>query len=286
MLCVILHSHYLESYMTNITINPLLQKDVPILNSIKPDTWASIREIHEHYLRCPGCTSVKAVDRDGRLLGIGTGIAFGQTGWLAHIIVLGEHQRRGIGTRIVEWQIDRLRNVYGCKSVTLTATDQGYPVYVKIGFAEESMYRILERPADLALAGDTHPNVRRIRECEIEAVLRIDRETSGEDRGEFLRPVSKDALVFMDGNEVMGFYLRDFGDGGVSALTEKAGAVLLRERMKDCRKIFIPEENSAGYEYLVSAGYTETKRIHRMILGEPFPRKPALCYSRIGGFAG
>ncbi len=277
---------YTAGTMTDYSIVDLDSRDIPLLDGIKPDTWSDITAIHEHYLKCPNCECVKAVSPAGTLLGIGTAIDFGLTAWLAHIIVSGAHQRRGIGSRIVDRLVGYLRDERGCRTVTLTATDQGYPVYKKAGFADESAYVIMEKADGHAIPDGARANIRAIDERDYDEALRIDRVTSGEERSGFLLPVLKNALVYADGARVLGFYIPGFGDGGVSALTENAGIALLGERTKDCRKIFLPEENRTGYDYLVSAGYTETKRIHRMILGEPFPRKPECCYSRIGGFAG
>ena len=36
-----------------------------------------------------------------KIIGIGTGIVFGNTAWIAHIIVNPEFRRRGIGRKIV-----------------------------------------------------------------------------------------------------------------------------------------------------------------------------------------
>ncbi len=272
--------------MTDYSIVDLETRDVPSLDCIKPDTWSGITAIHEHYLKCGNCACVKAVSPTGALLGIGTAIEFGTTSWLAHIIVSGAHQRKGIGSLIVDRLVGYLRDERGCRTITLTATDQGYPVYRRAGFAEESMYAILERPEGSEILRTENSLIRAIDKEEYDEALRIDLEASGEDRSVFLRPVLKDALVYAEGDTVLGFYIPGFGDGGVSALTEKAGHALLGERTMDGRKIFLPVENRSGYDYLVSLGYSEVKRIHRMILGEPFPRKPEFCYSRIGGFAG
>ncbi len=268
------------------SIVDLEQRDLPALDSIKPDTWSSVEEIHAHYLTTPSARCVKAVSDSGELLGIGTALVFGATGWLAHIIVSGAHQKRGLGTAIVQNRIRAIRETPGCASVTLTATDQGYPLYQKLGFKDQSLYRIMVRPQDAPLprADDSH-----IRACgadHVEQVLAIDREVSGEDRKEFLLPILHTARVYERGGRVFGFYLPDFGDGGVYATTEQAGCALLTERVREDKPVFIPEENEDAYRYLASLGYTEVKRIHRMILGPEFRRNPLHCYARIGGFAG
>jgi GNAT superfamily N-acetyltransferase len=264
----------------------LEQGDISSLDSIKPDNWSSIRDIHRHYLESPGCHSIKAISPSCGILGIGTGIVFGKTAWLAHIIVCSAHQKKGIGSRIVGNLIEHLQNGWGCRSISLTATDQGYPVYKKAGFSEESLYRVMIKPQEPSFPERDIRHVVPIEPRHLESVFRIDQSISGEVRKEFLGSVLRRGYVYEDEGRVLGFYLPDFGDGGVSAVTEEAGFALLRERIERDGSIFIPEENGAGYEYLLSSGYKEVKKIHRMIMGEAFVRKPEYCYARIGGFAG
>lgn len=264
----------------------LEEKDISSLNTIKPDTWASITEVHQHYLHSKSAECVKAVSNSGEILGIGTALIFNTTGWLAHIIVAPEHQNRGIGTAIVQNRISTLQKTHNCWRVTLTATDQGYPVYKKAGFRDESKYVILNKPKEKLILEAADKNICHIEIEHLEQVFNIDREVSGEERCEFLTPVVNRGFVYVKNRVVLGFYIPDFGDDGVSALTEEAGIALLNERSKEDKNIYIPEENEIGLKHLRSIGYTEVKRIHRMILGNSFPRKPQYCYSRIGGFAG
>ena len=268
------------------SIADLEKKDVPFLDAIKPDTWSSIEAIHDYYLGTTSAKCAKALAPSGEILGIGTGLVFGKTGWLAHIIVDGKFQNRGVGTGLVENRIQLLRERYGCTSITLTATDQGYPVYKKLGFREQSKYIVLIKNVNAATGKTDTDSVCSIGKNHIEEMLYIDQLVSGENRREFLLPILHTGLVYVKNNIVYGFHVPGFGDGGVYALTEEAGIALLKERIRDNNPIFIPEENKTGYQFLLSAGYTEVKRIHRMLLGEEYLRKPELCYSRIGGFAG
>ena len=268
------------------SIADLEKKDVPFLDAIKPDTWSSIEAIHDYYLGTGSAKCVKAISPSNGIMGIGTGLVFGTTGWLAHIIVDGKFQNRGIGTGLVENRVTMLRGQYGCKSITLTATDQGYPLYKKIGFREQSKYIVLTRNETTATGETDTENICGIGKNHVGEVLHIDQLVSGENRSEFLLPTLQTGLVYVKNNIVYGFYVPGFGDGGVYALTEEAGIALLHERIRDDKPIFIPEENETGYQFLLSAGYTEVKRIHRMLLGEEYMRKPELCFARIGGFAG
>ena len=272
--------------MNQYYIKDLTKMDIPLLNSIKPDNWSSISEVHEHYLRTTNCKCIKVVNDDNEMLGIGTSIAFNGTGWLAHIIVSKNFQRQGLGSLIVNNRIDFLRDQCRCRTITLTATDQGYPVYKRIGFIEESMYYILTKPQKLKSVNKGERNIVRINQDHYDELLHIDRIVSGEDRINLLLPILQNTYVYLDKEKVAGYYLPGFGDSGVISINEAAGIALLGERIKEDKMIFIPEENDIGYKHLIANGYEEVKKIHRMILGNRFPHKLQYCYSRIGGFAG
>jgi len=272
--------------MSETSIVDLGVSDLPKLNSIKPDDWTSITEIHEHYLRSSSCTCIKAINGDDEILGIGTGIAFDSTGWLAHIIVSKNHQRKGIGTLMVQDRITLLREKYNCRTITLTATDQGYPLYKKLGFTEESTSTIMTRPLEYQSSYPCDENIASAEKKHFTEMLDIDKITSGENREGLLTPVLSGGYVYIESGKVQGFYLPQFGEGGVTAITQEAGIALLRERMREEKKIFVPEENLCAFDLLTDNGYTEVKRIYRMILGESFMHSPQNCYSRIGGFAG
>ncbi|OHD79933.1 MAG: hypothetical protein A2355_13310, partial [Spirochaetes bacterium RIFOXYB1_FULL_32_8] len=187
---------------------------------------------------------------------------------------------------IVRNRIDYLQTKCGCKTITLTATDQGYPVYKKIGFIDQSLYYILSRTKDIQNTVEKSSNIFKINNSHYDGIEKIDKITSGEHRMELIKPVLENGFVYIKKGEVDGFYLPDLGDGGVIAQSEEAGIALLNERIKNENKIFLPEENKIAYNYLIKNGYQEIKRIHRMILGQEFVYNPQHCYSRIGGFAG
>lgn len=271
--------------MDTYQLTDLQAGDIALLNSIKPDTWTSIAEIHAHYLKTTNCSSIKAL-LDDQIAGIGTGIVFNKTGWLAHIIVAKEHQNRGLGSMIVRNRVEYLQKTHDCKVITLTATDQGYPLYKKIGFEEESFYRIMERTECNKITGQRAKDILKIEARHYEDILKIDKMASGEERCQLLYPVLDKGFVFEKNGTVAGFYLPDFGDSCVYAVSEEAGIALLNERIKEERKIFVPEENDTAYRYLLERGYKEVKKIHRMRLGKAFEQNPQLCYSRMGGFAG
>lgn len=272
--------------MNNMSVSALQSNDIPVLNSIQPSEWPSITEIHSHYLNTNCCNCIKVVNNDNEIVGIGTGITFHKTGWLAHIIVSKNHQRNGIGTIIVQDRIKHLIEKCNCQTISLTATDQGYPLYKRLGFIEESMYITMIQTQENKQDQKTNENIVKAKPEHFDDMIKIDCITSGENREDLLKPVFCDGYVYVKDNCLQGFYLPNFGDCGITAITEDAGTALLREKIKRNKWISFPEENINAYNFLLENGYKEVTRFHRMIYGTSFKRNPQYCYSRIGGFAG
>ena len=272
--------------MNNISVLQLKNSDIPILNTIKPTEWPSIEEIHTHYLSTNCCNCIKVINDNNEILGIGTGISFNQTGWLAHIIVSKNHQRKGIGSIIVQDRIKYFTESCNCKTITLTATDQGHPVYKRLGFVEESMYVTMIRTTENTNDQKISDNIIKAKPEHYEEMLKLDFITSGENREDLLKPIFCNKYVYLKNNNIQGFYLPNFGDSGVTAITEEAGIALLGEKIKKDKWISFPEENIEAYNFLLNNGYKEINRFHRMIYGNSFKHNPHYCYSRIGGFAG
>lgn len=260
--------------------------DLTEINKIKPEYWGSIDGIHSHYLQTSNCHSIKISNREQIIVGIGTSIEFGQSGWLAHIIVSKDHQRNGIGSHIVNNRIEYLQKDCNCKTISLTATDDGYPIYKRLGFRDESLYRIMAKPQDQKFDDLIANGISKIDFADHEEIFTIDKIASGEDRRIFLKEKLNTGYVYKESEGVLGYYIPYFGDGGVIALNEIAGIELLKMRMKEDRPIYLAEGNIVAYNFLASCGYQQTKLIHRMVLGDSFEQRQTMCFSRIGGFIG
>ena len=124
-------------------ILPFTNKDIPYILPLQPDGWPDLRTEFKFYTKNDFCHPVKVVDR-ARVIGIGVLIVFERTGWLAHIIVDSEKRNRGIGRFIVHRLLDMAKEKK-CRSVSLIATDLGYPVYLKAGFVEQTRYLFFSR---------------------------------------------------------------------------------------------------------------------------------------------
>ena len=92
------------------------------------------------------------------------------------------------------------------------------------------------------------------------------------------------SFVYIDDNNIQGFFIPNLGEGPIFALTTDAGKELMRFKYSTIDKATLPDENQAGIEFIKELGFIETNTIgKRMILGSDIEWKPEMIYSRIGG---
>lgn len=258
------------------------KRDLINLDELRPEGWGDIKSPHEYYLSHSFCKPMKLLI-DSFTAGVGTTIRHHDTAWLAHIIVHRGYRGRGLGQQMVRFLISELKNDNRIKTVSLIATDLGYPVYIKNGFVLQTEYHFYElqenKSNDIILSPDIFPYDNAM-ESEI---LKMDRLVSGEDRSELLREKLSDALVFRINGIVEGFTIPDLGDGLTIAVTNRAGKELLKLIMKRGNRIVIPRENIFAGDFLLKYGYMRGKTARRMINGSAFPWKPENLFNRIGG---
>ena len=264
-------------------ITPIEQLDVPTLRELQPDGWSDITSMFEHYIAAPYCFPVKTTIKD-KIVGIGSGILIGRTGWLAHIIVHHAHRRKGIGSMILDHLINLLREL-SCETISLIATDQGYTVYKKAGFIEQTDYVLFERKESLDAKLDSK-NVRVFMETDQEDIFRLDREVSGEERRKILSEHLTGSWIYEEDGVAIGFFLPRLGKGLIVASSPEAGIALMKIRLSRTNKGWLPLDNKNGIRFFQDNGFRELRRAKRMVLGRPFIWRPEKLYSPIGGNLG
>jgi GNAT superfamily N-acetyltransferase len=265
------------------TVEAFLHTDLPSLGELQPPGWRDITLAFDYYLSEAHCRPVKVVS-DGRMVAVGCAITFRETGWIGHIIVHPEFRRRRIGMTVVNDSIEFLR-ASGCDTISLVATEDGYPVYLKAGFVPQTEYVFFERP-EPPVSVPIPPDLRRIADSDMTEILRIDQEVTGEDRRALYAEVSPETLVCLDADTISGFYRPDLGEGFVAALNADAGRRLFAARIAGSSRVALPVENTDGIDQAGRAGFSEKRRSVRMVLGPPFGWRPECIYSRIGGNLG
>jgi GNAT superfamily N-acetyltransferase len=251
--------------------------DIDALSALQPEGWSSLGPKYEYYLSREFCLPVKIVI--GNIIaGIGAGISYGNTGWLAHIVVNPGYRKRGIGSAIVNYLCESLKKS-GCATISLVATELGFPVYKNAGFFKVSEYVFFKRES--ALKGPSGMGCQRIENLKIDDILELDKKAFGEDRSRIIERHGK-IYTYKEKEIITGLYIPDSGEGMVIAGNVKAGLELMRLRYSDVSRGVLPVENKEGIRFLVENGFEEYRRSSKMILGRNIPWQPGCIFNILG----
>jgi GNAT superfamily N-acetyltransferase len=264
-------------------IEPLTKKDLDQIAPLQPQGWPDIKPALQFYLANPFCHAVK-ISKHDRMMGIGAGIVFGKTAWLAHIIVGPEFRGKGLAHKMVSHLLEKL-TALECESVSLIATDLGYPIYEKAGFKKQTDYVFFKKEAPLAPYPDS-PHIIAFSPDDQNEVFKLDQSVSGEDRRLIFSGKVETAWLYRENHQVAGIYLPDLGEGMIIAENSRAGTALMRKKYCAVGNAVLPVDNGAGIEFLMENDFTETLRAARMIWGKPFVWQPDKIYSRFAGKLG
>ena len=257
--------------------------DFPEIKTLQPEDWGDIIPDMEFYLHYPFCNPVKAT-LNGRIVGIGTSIIFEGTAWLAHIIVGSSFRNKGIGGEVVHHLLESLREK-SIETCLLIATELGKPVYVKAGFNIVCEYLFFEREKPW-LDYPVSENIELFKEEYRSNIYELDKKMTGENRIPLLSDYLKNAVLYIENNSVLGYYIPDMKEGLIVADTEKAGLELMKLKYATVDKAVLPTGNIAGCQFLLQHGFIQTKIGTRMVYGKNTDWKPTMMYSRIGGNLG
>ncbi len=233
-----------------------------------------------------GASRPLVAEIDGRLVGAAAASCHGQAGWVGHMVVAPEHRGRGIGGRLTAEAVQVLRSA-GCATVLLAATPLGQPVYRRLGFVVDGWYRVFTGEPGLSVDPGS---LRALDGEDLEAILGLDRQATGEDRSALLRVLGTRGWVERDAQGAPRGYclLANWGRGPVIAL-DSATAVSLLHRLlhaegAGARMLQLPAGNRAGCRHLARIGLHETARYPRMRLGPRVTWQPRFVW-RIASFA-
>jgi GNAT superfamily N-acetyltransferase len=242
---------------------------------------------------------VFVADLDGELVGVAAGAHFGRSGWVGGVAVTPERRRAGLGGALTEAVVAHLRD-RRAGTVQLLATELGRPVYERLGFAAETEYRTLTgpptpagpgfaarpagAPSDPAGAAAGAAEVRAGRPGDRAAVLALDRQATGEDRGRLLGALwPAGGLVAGGAGAARGFHLASpWRSGGATiAADPQAGLALLEAVRRGGAEellVSVPAGNRTGLRALEAAGFRERSVTTRMRLGSPLPWRPEAVF--------
>jgi hypothetical protein len=260
---------------------PITEIDLDEIGKLQPIDWPDIVPDISFYINSSFCHPIMALVNNA-IVGTGTLIIFENSCWLAHIIVGSHHRNKGIGSAIVN---ELLKTVAG-NSITicsLIATELGKPVYEKAGYRTVAHYSMLERKEPWA---DLTPISRHIIPFEEKyrpMIYALDKQVSGESREPLLDEFLPNAMLYVENNQALGFYMPGLKEGLIFAHTSEAGLALMKLKYSIVSKAALPTENSAGIDFLLQHGFREIKTLTRMVLGNEPDWQPSKIFSRIGG---
>lgn len=247
---------------------------------LRADTW--------EWLKRSGHGEVVVAERNGSIVGTGSGLSFGGTGWIGGIGVEPRARRIGLASALTETVAEWLRG-RGARTLLLQATAQGRPVYEGIGFLQEEMYRMWSVPP--LFGRRPHPaKARPLRRGDFDAVLALDRAVTGEERDAALRAAwASGGVAMVIDDELRGFHLdTPWGPGPTIAVDEHSGVALIRaaQRTDVAMRVGVPAGNRAGTRELERRGFAEVAPTLRMRLGPPLAWSPQSVYGVFNPFWG
>lgn len=261
-------------------IESITDKDISLLHGLQPEGWPDIRKIFTFYHNASYCFPVKVMQKN-EIAGIGSLIQLEKTAWLGHIIVKNDFRKQGIATAIVKHLLEQSDR----ETVSLIATDEGYPVYKKIGFIRQTDYVYLDSdkeklnfslPTNITFYNDSHK----------QSVFDLCTQIYGEDKTIILCEYLKGTYVYEINGKAAGFYAPHFDEGLILAESPDIGLELMKLRLSHSNKFKLPVDNAEGISFLKELGFIETKKSSRMVYGKSFPWHPERIYNRISGYLG
>jgi GNAT superfamily N-acetyltransferase len=254
--------------ITGLVVRAATAADMPDAHAVVVAAGLSTgrdRSALEFYRTSPGGQLIVAC-QDGRVSGVSYAISFGQTGWIGNVAVAPDARGRGLGTAVSRAALDALHQA-GVTTVLLTATDQGRPIYQRLGFVDDGGPYGIWWPESRPAPGPGDD----VRPGSAEEVIGLDAAATGEDRGAFLSGLSGPIVVPVAGT---GYRLSlPWGGGPVIASAAGPARALLTDLMRTDPDRFLafPAENTLAAEVATSLGFRLDHHIPRMRLGPPVP---------------
>jgi GNAT superfamily N-acetyltransferase len=251
--------------------------------------WALHAVIGQAHARC-----VVVTETDGRLAGVGSGIAYRPLGFIGNMIVAEPHRRRGVGTAILDDVAGWLAEA-GCTRLELNASDEGQPLYAAQGFASRGQSAIARVPRSTPLDGDATVSTAPATPDDLDRLADYDRPRFGGDRRPVLAllladPSCRTAIAERD-RTLLGYSVARLDEtrlGPLVADTPGVAASLLRWAFEtipstDEMRLNLPPANEVGAAWLQRVGGIADSWDGRMARGPDVPRRDDTIYQMAVG---
>lgn len=264
-------------------IQTLEYDDINLITGLLPPGWEATIPTLEFYTNTNFCFPIK-VTIDKKIVGVGTTIIHNDVAWLAHIIVHPDYRNQSIGKLITQTLVDNSISKC-CDTIYLLATDLGEPVYKKIGFETETEYLYFKGEKIIG-AYKNAENIAAFNSNFKQQISNIDQQVSGEDRMFQLEQHLSSGFVYIQDNDVKGFYLPNLGNGLIIATTNSAGQELMKLHLTSKDFAAFPIDNVSATDFMYQNNFKKVRTEKRMRLGKKRNWQPTNIYNRIGGNLG
>jgi ribosomal protein S18 acetylase RimI-like enzyme len=254
--------------------------------------WALRAVIGQPHARC-----LVAVDGDGALGGVGSGIVYGPLGFIGNMIVAQAHRRRGVGSAILDAVAAFLEGA-GCTRLELNATSDGRPLYERHGFRSLGRSATARIPRNAELAPDPAVKLRRASRADLDALAAYDLPRFGGDRRVLLESLldapAMTTLIAEGPDGLAGFACVRTDESRIGPMLAEAppiAAALLRDafalvpQAADFR-LNLPPNNRPGAAWLEQLGVDIEPWDGRMGRGPEIQRRDETVYGMAIGALG
>ncbi|MBP8083734.1 MAG: GNAT family N-acetyltransferase [Spirochaetes bacterium] len=265
----------------NVSTSIIDSSELEDIRILQPEGWIDIIPAFKFYCTSDFCFPFKL--NDGKeIIGSGCAVILDKTAWLGHIIVHHGFRRKGFGSMIVSHLMNLLKEK-NIQTVSLIASNDGFPLYQKYGFIKTEDYLSFMR---------TSETVSETPDCEIlpfnekyrDEIYSLDETASGENRLSVIKNKLSESFICIRNGALSGYYIPSLDEGLIAAVDAVSGISLLK--YKNPLKITVPEANISAINYALSHGFKEQNRLSRMVFGNKLNRRPDYIYSRISGYLG
>jgi tRNA(Met) C34 N-acetyltransferase TmcA len=228
----------------------------------------------------------------GRLLGTAGAVRWSRDcGWISMVLVHPDVRRMGIGTRLMQFALERLA---ACAGIGLDATPAGRPLYRKLGFEDACIVKRLVCPRLEAMPGDG-PAPARATADDLAAIVRLDAQAFGASREALARAMLCRApggawTLDVDGR-LAGFSLGrpganydQIGPVVAASVGDAMALVAAASRLLRGRPVVIdvPESQGEMLGRLVAAGFVVQRDLYRMWRGRAPIGDPSMIFAIAG----
>jgi GNAT superfamily N-acetyltransferase len=274
------------SESSKIAVRSLTASDVPAALQLSADAgWNQTTEDWQMLidLSPQGCM---AIDVNGELAATATLICYGQTlAWIGMVLTKRQHRGLGFARRLLTEALDRADQL-GIATVKLDATDQGQPIYEKLGFQSELAVERWSRPPS-SNARKIVPNASASPHPK-EGWCSLDSNIFGADRSRVLTKLSqRNPPLAMESSYLLARPGRQTAYLGPFVSRKQTTALTLIERVLRTSSSgwswdLFPD-NADAVAIARSLGFTPARHLVRMFRGKNLPTNTNAIYA-IAGF--